>query len=80
VTATPFESFQGETATPDVTATPFESFQGETATPSSTPPPTGTSGDSSSGGSTPLFPLLICLAFGGLGLAAAQLQRGKVRR
>jgi hypothetical protein len=76
-TDTPFESFQGETATPIVSDTPFESFQGETAT----PPPTGTTTPgSSSGNSTPLFALLICVIFGGIGLAAAQLQRRTIRR
>jgi hypothetical protein len=85
-TPTPFESFQGETATPDATPTPtetpFESFEGETATPqqTTTPPPTSTSDGSSNGGSTPLFALLICLAFGGLGLAAVQSQRKTIRR
>lgn len=79
---TPFESFQGETATApvDPTETPFESFQGETATaPTTTPPPTST-GDGSSDSSTPLFALLISLAFGLLGLAAVQTQRRSVRR
>jgi hypothetical protein len=106
-TDTPFESFQGETATPYVsptpyvtptpyvsptpyvtptdpvtTETPFESFQGETSTPavSMTPPPTSTGGSGSSDSSTPLFALMICLAFGGLGIAAAQAQRRTVRR
>ena len=70
------------TATPtdEPTPTPFESFEGETATPqsSTTPPPTSTDGGSSNGGSTPLFALLICLAFGGLGLAAVQGQRKSI--
>jgi len=69
---TPFESFQGETATP------FESFQGETATPNRTAPPSGTA-DDSSGGSTPLFALLVSGLFGGLGVAAARRQRRAVR-
>jgi hypothetical protein len=65
-----------------VTETPFESFQGETATPaqSMTPPPTSTGGGDSGNSSTPLFALMICLAFGGLGIAAAQAQRRIVRR
>jgi hypothetical protein len=83
VAPTPFESFQGETATPPVSAsqTPFESFQGETATPepNTTPPPTGTNSDGSSG-STPLFALLICALFGGIGLTAVQRQRRSIRR
>jgi hypothetical protein len=80
-TPTPFQSFQGETATPDPTATPFQSFQGETATPAAslTPPPTSTGSGGSGNGSTPLFALLICVAFGGLGLAAVQGQRRSAR-
>jgi hypothetical protein len=81
-TGPPFQSFQGETATPVVTdpatGTPFQSFQGETAVP--TPPPTSTGSDNSSQNSTPLFALLICFAFGGLGLAAVQAQRRSIRR
>ncbi|HEX7490992.1 MAG TPA: hypothetical protein VF337_04755, partial [Candidatus Limnocylindrales bacterium] len=82
-------SFQGETATPVATPTdpvatetPFESFQGETSTPaqSMTPPPTSTGGSGSSNGSTPIFALLICFAFGALGLGAARMQRRTVRR
>ena len=60
------------------TATPFESFQGETGTPALTPPPTSTS-NGSSNSSIPLFALLICFAFGGLGLAAVEAQRRSVR-
>jgi hypothetical protein len=77
---TPFQSFQGETATPS--SSPFQSFQGETATPvhGGTPPPTSTGDGSSSGGSTPLFAVLICLAFAGLGLAAVEAQRRSVTR
>lgn len=72
------------TASPSPSASPssFESFQGETATPgsSATPPPTSTVNGSSSGGATPLFALLICLALGGLGLTAAAAQRRTIRR
>jgi hypothetical protein len=66
----------------DPSRTPFQSFQGETATPgqTTTPPPTGTGSGSSSNNSTPLFALLICLVFGGLGLLAVQLQRRSLRR
>jgi hypothetical protein len=79
---TPFQSFQGETATPTASQTPFESFQGETATPGGTmtPPPTGAGSDRSSNNSTPLFALLICLAFGGLCLVAVEVQRRSIRR
>ena len=64
------------------TETPFESFLGETATPRGvvTPPPTSTGSDGSSSNSTPLFALLISLAFGGLGLAAVQAQRRSIHR
>ncbi len=88
-TETPFESFQGETATPAATATPdpsatdtpFETFQGETATPaaSATPPPTSTDGGSSGSSGTPFIALLVCLAFGGLGLLAIEGQRRSVK-
>lgn len=70
---TPFQSFQGETATP------FQSFQGQTSNPTTTPPPTST-GNDGSGSSTPLFALLICFAFGTLGLAAVAEQRRSIRR
>ena len=82
VTPTPFETVQSETATPVVTQTPFQSLQGATATArrTSTAPPTSTGGSGSSSDSTPLFPLLICLASGGLGLAAVEAQRRTIRR
>ena len=60
--------------------TPFDSFQGETATPGTTPPPTSTGGTDSGNNATPLFALLICLAFGGLGLAAVEMQRRSISR
>jgi uncharacterized protein HemX len=67
---------------PVATQTPFESFQGETAVTSQTltPPPTNAGSNGSSNGSTPLFALLICLAFGGLGIGTVQMQRRSVRR
>jgi hypothetical protein len=84
VTASPFQSFQGETATPtqDPTPTPFQSFQGETATPAgtATPPPTSSGGDSSGSSQTPLMALLICLAFAGVGLMGVEAQRVRTRR
>jgi hypothetical protein len=43
-----------------------------------TPPPTGTSSGGSDNSSTPLLAVLICLAFGGLGLAAVETQRRRV--
>ena len=82
-TSTPFQSFQGETATPTdpATGTPFQSFEGDTATPGQTltPPPTSTGGDGSGNSSTPLLALMICLAFGGVGLAAIEAQRRSIR-
>jgi hypothetical protein len=45
-----------------------------------TPPPTTTVSDGSSNNSTPLFALMILLAFGGLGLAAVVTQRRSIRR
>ena len=77
-TATPTAT-PTETATATPTETPFESFKGETGTPITTAPPTST-GSGPIGGSTPLFALLICLAFGGLGLAAVEAQRRSLRR
>jgi hypothetical protein len=73
-TPTPFDTFQGDTASPSTeTSTPFSSIQGETS------PPTGTEGGST-GGSTPMFALLISGLFGALGLTAAQYQRRSVNR
>jgi von Willebrand factor type A domain len=87
-TETPFESFQGETATPTTaptatpTGTPFESFQGETATPvqSATLPPTNGGSTPTPDDHTPLLAVMICLAFGGLGLLAVESQRRSIRR
>jgi hypothetical protein len=62
----------------DPCATPFESFAGETSDP--TPPPTSMSDTSNGSPTTPLFALLICLAFGGLGIAAVEAQRRSIRR
>ena len=69
-----------ETPTATPTSTAFESFQGETATPAQNTPPPTTTGSGSSNGSLPLFALLICLAFGAIGLAAVADQRRRVRR
>jgi Bacterial Ig-like domain (group 3) len=65
---------------PAATPTPFESFEGVTALPTqvTTPPPTSTS-NSDGGGAAPLAALLICLAFGGLGLAVVEGQRRTIR-
>ena len=69
------------TATPTVCPTAFESFQGETATAGqNTPPPTSTGANDPRNNSLPLFALLICLAFGAIGLAAAADQRRTIRR
>ena len=45
-----------------------------------TPPPTGTAGGSSSDNSTPLLPLLVLLAAGGLGLALIEARRRSLYR
>jgi len=74
----------GETATPTVapTAAPTTVVGGETATPTVavTAPPTSTTGSGSGNNSTPIFALLICVAFGALGLAAVQTQRRSIHR
>ena len=65
VSASPFESFQGQTAVP---------------TRSATPPPTGTAGGSSRGDSAPPILLLIALVFGAFGVAAVGANRRQLRR
>jgi hypothetical protein len=66
----------------DPSPTAFQVVQGETATPVrfATPPVTSTDGSSPGGDSMPLFALLICLSFGGLGLAVVEAQRRSIRR
>ena len=80
-TATPTEA---PTATPTEapTATPSSVVGGETATPvaSVTAPPTSTTGGGSGNNSMPIFALLICVAFGALGLTAVEAQRRSIRR
>ena len=49
------------------------------ASSSATPATTSTASDLSSGDSTPLLALLICLALGGLGLVAVEAQRRRIR-
>ena len=49
-----------------------------TPAPNSTLPPTGTVSDGSSNSSTPQFALLICLALGGLAVAAVVTQRRRI--
>jgi hypothetical protein len=79
-TATPTEAPTATpTEAPTATPTPTESVAGETGTPVLTAPPTST-GSGSSNNSTPLFALLICLAFGALGLTAVEAQRRTIRR
>jgi hypothetical protein len=65
--------------TPSACSTPVESFAGETGTPNGTPPPTGSASDRDTG-QTPIFALLIATLFGGLGLAAARIQRRSLKR
>ena len=69
-------------ASTSATPTPFQSFQGETATPvrAITPPPTTVGGGPSGDSPTPFFALMICFAFGGLGLLAVQRQRRTLSR
>ena len=71
-----------ESTDPSESDSPFQSFQGDTATAGSTttPPPTNTGGNGSGNSSTPLMALLICLAFGGVGLASVEAQRRSIRR
>jgi hypothetical protein len=63
-TPTPFESFEGATATSVRT---------------STPPPTSTGGGGSDGGGSPVLLLLLCAAFSVLGLLAVQAQRRSLK-
>jgi hypothetical protein len=77
------QSLEGATGAPTVapTKTPFQSFLGATGAPGSalTPPPTSSASNSSSGGSTPLFALLICLILAGFALAATEFRRRSIR-
>ncbi len=74
-TPTPYESVGG------ATATPYESVGAATnRPPRRTPPGTSTGGGPLDEGSAPYAVLLICLAFGGLGLLAIQAQRRATRR
>ena len=76
----------GESAPPSASASatpkPTLIVAGATGTPapSSTPPATSGTGSSRGPDSAPLFALLICLGFGGIGLLAAQAQRRGIRR
>jgi hypothetical protein len=83
-TVAPTEQIEGATATPFISPTPAptEMVEGATAVPvrSATPPVTSSKSDAPLGGSTPIFGLLICLAFGALGLLAVTAQRRSVRR
>jgi hypothetical protein len=81
ITNTPYESVGGETGTPVITNTPYESVGGETGTPAATTaPPTSTLGGLVGSNGTPLMALLICVAFGSLGLMAVEVQRRRIRR
>jgi uncharacterized repeat protein (TIGR01451 family) len=69
----------GETT---ITVTGQATTQHGTASPghSATPPPTNTSSNPSNDGTTPLFALLICMAFGSLALVTVLAQRRSIRR
>jgi len=71
----------GAVQTPPPTATPTEEVGGRTSTPSLavTPPSTTTPSGTGNGSTAPLAGLLICLAFGGLGLLAVTAQRRSLR-
>jgi hypothetical protein len=64
------------------TVEPTEAVGGVTAAPVAavTPPPTSADARLAGGDSTPLFALLICLAFGSLGLLSVTAQRRGIRR
>jgi len=64
------------TPTPVPTSSGSQILQGATGTPPTT---SGTGSNGSSNDSMPLFALLICFAFGGLGLLAVQTQRRSMR-
>jgi hypothetical protein len=72
------------TLTVNAKVQPTQTVAAVTASPSahrtSTPPPTSTPGNGPTDGSTPLFALLICLAFGGFALVAVEGQRRAIRR
>jgi uncharacterized repeat protein (TIGR01451 family) len=61
---------------------PTQIVLSETATPAhtATPPVTSSQGGSTGGDAVPLLALLVCLAFGGLGLMAVQAQRRSINR
>ena len=62
------------------TAAPTIIIGGASGTPrAATPPPTNTGDGPSNGGPMPLFVMLVCLAFGGLGLLVVQVQRRAIR-
>jgi hypothetical protein len=65
-----------------VTQKGLETVLAETAAPSHavTPPPTNGDAGSSDGNPAPLLALVICFAFGGLGLLAIEIQRRSIRR
>jgi hypothetical protein len=77
-TAAPTQVVGGETGAPSIA--PTEIVGGETSVPTSnaTPPSSSTDG-SSSNDSGSIFALLICIAFGGLGILAIKTQRRSIR-
>jgi hypothetical protein len=77
-------ALQGTTATATVapTANPSQILLGVTSAPSAnaTPPVTSMPSNGSGDGGTPIFALLICLAFGSLAMLMVDKQRRTVRR
>ena len=67
-------------ATPTASSSGSQGILGVTSEPSATPAATNTSSNSSGGSGSPLFALLICLAFGSVALLVAEKQRRTVRR
>jgi len=76
-TATPTAT---ATASPTASSSGSQGVLGVTSQPSATPAATNTSSNSSGGSGSPLFALLICLAFGSVALIIADKQRRTVRR
>jgi hypothetical protein len=75
----PSQSIADATATPSVGSSQSQSLLGATGVPHATPPATNAASNSSGGQGSPLFAVLICLAFGCVALLMAVKQRRTVR-